>query len=59
MMPRELGGVVNPEMEVYGLTGLRVVDTSFWPMVLTAAPTATTYAAAEKVSESLPRSTLV
>lgn len=54
MMPRELGGVVNPEMEVYSVTGLRVLDTSFWPVVLTAAPTATTYAAAEKVSEYLP-----
>jgi choline dehydrogenase-like flavoprotein len=49
MMPKELGGVVDPDMKVYDVKGLRVIDTSYWPMVLTAAPTATTYASAEKV----------
>jgi len=49
MMPKELGGVVDPDMKVYDVEGLRVIDTSYWPMVLTAAPTATTYASGEKV----------
>ncbi|QRD91343.1 putative glucose-methanol-choline oxidoreductase [Aspergillus flavus] len=49
MMPRNMGGVVDPRMKVYGVEGLRVVDTSFWPMLLTAPPLATTYAVGEKV----------
>ncbi|KAI8649699.1 GMC-OxRdtase-N domain-containing protein [Fusarium keratoplasticum] len=49
MMPRDMGGVVDPRMKVYGVRGLRVVDTSFWPMLLTAPPLATTYAVGEKV----------
>jgi choline dehydrogenase-like flavoprotein len=28
MMPRELGGVVDAELRIYGVQGLRVVDTS-------------------------------
>ncbi|KAF4817340.1 Dehydrogenase xptC [Colletotrichum siamense] len=51
MMPRERGGVVDPRMRVYGVEGLRVVDLSYWPMLLTAGPTATTYASAEKVAD--------
>ncbi|KKA31082.1 hypothetical protein TD95_001793 [Thielaviopsis punctulata] len=50
MMPRELGGVVDPKMKVYGVSGLRVIDVSFWPQILAAAPTATTYATGERVS---------
>ena len=50
MMPRNLGGVVGPDMKVYGTEGLRVVDVSSWPFVLTAAPTATVFAGGEKVS---------
>lgn len=49
IMPEELGGVVDPQMNVYGAKGLRVIDTSYWPMALTSAPTATTYASGEKV----------
>jgi choline dehydrogenase len=49
MVPLEQGGVVDTEMRVYGIQGLRVVDVSYWPMVLTAAPTGTTYASGEKV----------
>ena len=52
MMPKKLGGVVDPEMKVYDVKGLRVIDVSYWPMTLTAAPTATTYASGEKVSIS-------
>ncbi|OHW98815.1 GMC oxidoreductase [Colletotrichum incanum] len=50
MVPKEKGGVVDTEMQVYGTKGLRVIDVSYWPMVLTAAPTATTYASGEKAS---------
>ncbi|KAK4674869.1 hypothetical protein QC763_124480 [Podospora pseudopauciseta] len=53
MMPRLLGGVVNSKMKVYGVRGLRVIDTSYWPIVLTAAPTATTYASGEKIADAI------
>ena len=49
MRPKKHGGVVDKDMKVYGVKGLRVIDISYWPMVLTAAPTATMYASAEKV----------
>lgn len=49
MMPKDLGGVVDDQLKVYGVEGLRVADISFWPMPLNGAPSATVYAAAEKV----------
>lgn len=49
MAPRELGGVVDEQLKIYGIDGLRVVDISFWPMPLNGAPSATVYASAEKV----------
>lgn len=49
MMPKELGGVVDDQLRVYGINGLRVTDISFWPMPLNGAPSATVYASAEKV----------
>ncbi|TDZ22886.1 Dehydrogenase xptC [Colletotrichum orbiculare MAFF 240422] len=55
MMPKEKGGVVDTEMKVYGVKGLRVVDVSYWPMVLTAAPTATTYASGEKIADIIKK----
>lgn len=51
MMPKMLGGVVDEKMRVYDVKGLRVIDVSYWPMVLTAAPTATTYASGEKIAD--------
>lgn len=49
MMPRELGGVLSPEMKVYGTTRLRVIDISHWPKELAGPPMASIYAAGEKV----------
>lgn len=50
MLPRDLGGVVDAELKVYGVSGLRVVDAS----VLTVAPSAhmqaTIFAIGEKAS---------
>lgn len=31
MMPKDLGGVVDDQLKVYGVDGLRVADISFWP----------------------------
>jgi hypothetical protein len=49
MLPKDLGGVVDDQLKVYGVDGLRVADISFWPMPLNGAPSATVYASAEKV----------
>ncbi|KAH6674843.1 choline dehydrogenase-like protein [Halenospora varia] len=51
MADRELGGVVDSELRVYGVKGLSVVDVSRFTMQLGTAPSATVYAAAEKAAE--------
>ena len=50
MMPRELGGVVDEKLKVYGTKGLRVVDASIMPTLPGANTCQTVYAIAEKVS---------
>lgn len=50
MMPREIGGVVNSELKVYGVENLRVVDASAMPILPAAHMQGTVYAMAEKVS---------
>lgn len=32
MLPLELGGVVDPNLKVYGLANVRVVDASVYPI---------------------------
>jgi choline dehydrogenase-like flavoprotein len=49
MMPRELGGVVSPELLVYGTKGLSVVDASIIPLIPSTHISSTVYAIAEKV----------
>jgi choline dehydrogenase-like flavoprotein len=50
MMPKELGGVVGPDLLVHGVKALRVVDASITPLIPAAAHTSSTvYAVAEKV----------
>ena len=55
MMPRELGGVVDGELRVYGTRGLRVVDCSVIPLIPGAHTMTTAYAIGEKVSEVFVR----
>ena len=50
MLPRELGGVVDEKLQVYGVNGLSVVDASVFPDLPGAYTQQTTYAFAEKVS---------
>lgn len=50
MLPRELGGVVGPELRVHGLEGLRVVDISVLPLLVSSHTSTTAYALGEKVS---------
>jgi len=49
MMPREYGGVVSPELRVYGTANVRVVDSSVIPMLPAAHLQAVVYGIAEKV----------
>lgn len=49
MMKREYGGVVDAELRVYGVDGLRVVDSSIMPLIPATHTSATVYAVAEKV----------
>jgi choline dehydrogenase-like flavoprotein len=53
MMPRELGGVVDAELLVYGTRGLSVADCSVIPLIPGAHTMATAYAVGEKVRLSV------
>ena len=48
MMPRELGGVVGPDLRVYGTRNLRVVDTGVFPIVPGGHTASTAYAVGER-----------
>ena len=49
MLPREFGGVVDEDLRVYGINGLRVIDASIIPTLPGANTCQTVYAIAEKV----------
>ncbi|KAJ5711626.1 hypothetical protein N7488_005782 [Penicillium malachiteum] len=51
MLPREKGGVVNPELKVYGTQNVRVIDASVFPSQLCGHLTSTLYAVAERASD--------
>ncbi|EIN09187.1 alcohol oxidase, partial [Punctularia strigosozonata HHB-11173 SS5] len=48
MLPKDKGGVVDPDLKVYGTTNLRVVDLSILPLHFAAHPLASVYAIAEQ-----------
>jgi choline dehydrogenase-like flavoprotein len=50
MLPRQLGGVVDPELRVYGVRRLRVADASIVPILPAAHLQDTIYAVAEKAA---------
>jgi choline dehydrogenase len=52
MLPKELGGVVDESLRVYGVDGLRVVDASVMPMLPGANTCQTVYAIAEMVRDT-------
>lgn len=53
MMPKELGGVVDPTAKVYGTQGLRVIDGSIPPTQISAHVMTTFYAMALKISDAI------
>ncbi|ROV89601.1 hypothetical protein VPNG_10139 [Cytospora leucostoma] len=56
MLPRELGGVVDPKLRVYGTANLRVVYASVIPLTPCANPQATVYGCAEHASTIIKES---
>ncbi|KAH9909618.1 hypothetical protein F4778DRAFT_6488 [Xylariomycetidae sp. FL2044] len=55
MMPLELGGVVDEELRVYGVEGLRVVDASVMPVIVASNICQPVYAIAEKAADIIKR----
>ncbi|KAF9878814.1 choline dehydrogenase [Colletotrichum karsti] len=55
MLPKDLGGVVDSELRVHGVIGLRVVDASIMPLLPSAHTQATVYAIAEKAADMIMR----
>ncbi|KAJ5611034.1 hypothetical protein N7510_007753 [Penicillium lagena] len=53
--PREKGGVVNPELKVYGTSNVRVIDASVLPFQLCGHLTSTIYAVAERASDLIKK----
>ncbi|CAM1503092.1 Fc.00g078680.m01.CDS01 [Cosmosporella sp. VM-42] len=51
MMPRQIGGVVDSNLIVYGTSNLRVVDASIFPIIPAGHLQAVVYAVAEKASD--------
>ena len=51
MLPRNKGGVVNPNLKVYGTRNLRVVDASVPPIALSCHLESVVYAIAEAAAD--------
>jgi choline dehydrogenase-like flavoprotein len=55
MMNRSIGGVVSPELKVYGTDRLSVVDASIWPIIPWVGPQASVYGSAEKAADIIKK----
>ena len=51
MMPKEVGGVVDTSLKVYGTANVRVVDASVLPMQVCGHLQSTVYAVAERAAD--------
>ena len=55
-MPKEIGGVVDETLKVYGTNNVRVVDASVVPFQVCGHLTSTLYAIAERASDFIKAS---
>jgi len=55
MMPRELGGVVDTNLKVYGTANVRVADASIIPFPISAHISSTVYAIGEKAADIIKK----
>jgi choline dehydrogenase-like flavoprotein len=55
MMPERLGGCVSPDLEVYGVRDLRIVDASIMPIIPAGGLQGTVYAVAEKAADLIKK----
>ncbi|KAL5321412.1 hypothetical protein ACEPPN_009370 [Leptodophora sp. 'Broadleaf-Isolate-01'] len=53
MRPRDMGGVVDAELKVYGVKGLRVVDASVFPVLPRGNIITSVYAVAERAADMI------
>ena len=53
MMPKDLGGVVDSTLTVYGTSNVRVVDASVLPFQVCGHLASTLYAVAEKAADMI------
>lgn len=53
MMPKELGGVVDNRLRVYGTRNVRVVDASIIPFQVSGHLSSTVYAIAERAADMI------
>lgn len=51
MMSKDLGGVVDANLKVYGTENVRVIDASVFPMQISGHLTSTLYALSEKAAD--------
>lgn len=56
MLPKSAGGVVSPELFVYGTSNVRVVDASIFPFQVNGHPSSTVYAVAERAADIIKAS---
>lgn len=59
MLPRDKGGVVDAKLRVYGVSGLRIVDSSVIPIATRGNPQTTVYAVAERAADLIKEDTQV
>jgi choline dehydrogenase-like flavoprotein len=52
-MPKELGGVVDNRLRVYGTRNVRVVDASIMPFQVSGHLSSTVYAIAERAADMI------
>ncbi|KAJ7443715.1 alcohol oxidase [Mycena latifolia] len=53
MAPKQIGGVVDARLKVYGLQNVRIVDAGIFPMLVNAPLQPTVYAIAEKAADMI------